>query len=350
MIRVHLKTPLNGSTGYGRDGIGLSRALARANVELSLQPISVTPPIPVDVAGMLTVEPKPPYDLLLHHLPPDTLGLTQYEKEQSYRQFAWSMWEYENFHASLVDTVAPRLTGYSKLLAYDETSVKAFEALGTDTPIDRLQGGYEPAPWMLDDETPCRDWHSDPFVFVIAGDLHHRKNPYAAMAAVQRLADEGHPVELRLKARHERNIPPGVTERYPCVKVFTGLWSDQQMRDFYAMAHCYVAPSWGEGKNLPALEAGTTGCALVLSDCGGHRAWAMPTFAQLVGGKMNTYDAAFLQVDADGLYEACKSLVTDRQKARQMGVQAANTLPVTMSWDRVVRDLITQHMTTRSAA
>lgn len=336
---VGLRIPLNASTGYGRDGIGLSRALVRAGVRVSLQPSHVYPPLPTDIADMLTVEPDERFDLLLHHIDPSQLGLYGADVEQSTVCYAWTMWEYTKFSPELAEKVAPRLTGYNRVLAYDAVSEAALSALGTPTPISILQGGYEPDEWVVEPGEPCRDWRAETFIFTIAGDLQLRKNAYAAMRVVQRLADEGYDVVLRAKSRGP--LPERVTELYPVVESYYGVWSQQQMREFYSNAHVYLAPSWGEGKNLPALEAGTSGCALVLSACGGHKQWAHPAAAVLVEGTYNEYsEMPYLVVDEQKMYEECKALVEDRDKARALGRKASEIYPTTMSWDRVVRDLL----------
>lgn len=346
-LRVNLAIPLNSSSGYGNDGIGLSRALLRAGCDLSLEPSHVMPPLPWDIAQLLTIEPRPPYDLLLQHLYPMGLGLTHASVKQAYKKIAWTMWEFYNFKESEQAEVKGRTTGFDKVLLYDETSKAAYESLGEGLPpLGLLQGGYEPDPWILQPEDRRRDWGGETFRFVIAGDLQQRKNPFLAMRVVQRLADEGYNVELVVKTRHENSFPIDVRTLYPCVRVFAGNWSQKMMRQYYADAHCYLAPSLGEGKNLPALEAGTTGCAIIASDIGGHRMWAHPVFATLIGGnKTGEYDERLhIRVDEGQFYNACKELVEDRAKAQSMGEQASRIIPASMSWDRVVQDLLNEHV------
>ena len=47
--------------------------------------------------------------------------------------------------------------------------------------------------------------------------------------------------------------------------------------------------------------------------------------------------------DVDLLADACRDLIENRNKARQMGEMASQILPYTMSWDRVAEDLLLIH-------
>ena len=86
------------------------------------------------------------------------------------------------------------------------------------------------------------------------------------------------------------------------------------------------------------------GCALVLSDISGHRSWAMDDFAVMVPTVEAAYpiggDLRGLSVDSGQLQEVLTSLAEDRERTRQMGLQASVMLPRMVGWDRVVRDLM----------
>lgn len=339
MWSINLRAPVYSESGYGKDGIGLARAFSRRAM-VSLQPTFIAPPIPLDVAEMLTVSPPENFDLLVHHVSPLELGLTQGHRERTEQCVAWTMWEYPSFAPEVYEDVKARLTGYDAVVVYDETSAEAIRSLKTDVPILILQGGYDPEEWSTVAD-PQRNWHSEEFVFVIAGDLTPRKAPYTAARVIQRLSDEGYKVRLKMKTWSNSPALAAVTAAYSAVDFYSGSKPQSWMRDLYGSAHCYLGPSWGEGKNLPAIEAGTTGAALILSDCGGHRQWARPEFAITVPGTMNKYaDMPYLEVDEEALYEACKTLVENRALAKRMGTQAAAILPYQMSWNRVTQDFL----------
>lgn len=346
-LRVKLSIPLDARDGYGNDGIGLTQALVRQGVDVYLDPAYLQPPLPEDVAMLLTKDFSPPYDLHIKHVNPVALRLSEEEKQESYRKIAWSMWEWESFDEEKAPLVKEALQDYNKVLAYDEVSIKAFESTETDVPIALLQGGYDPRPWMGTEHRPLvrRDWHSEEFVFVMAGSISPRKDPYVALKALSKLYDEGYNIKFYIKTLRKDSVPHFLIESYPFLEILEGAWTQEQMRNLYEASHCYLGPSWGEGKNLPALEAGTTGTALILSDCGGHRGWARPEIATLVGGKQFNYDGPeSLRVDVDLLADACRDLMDNREKAKKMGEMASSILPYTMSWDKVAETLLLVHM------
>lgn len=338
-LSIALRAPINPTTGYGRDGIGLALALQAAGARVTLQPTFITGGVPQALADLLVQEPETSFDAIIHHVEPENLGLTVRDLDDASLRIAWTMWEFLKFSQTQSEKIVPRLRGYDRLLAYDQTSAAAFRALQADTPIEVLQGGYSPAEWLTDSHTPLRDWDADTFVFTIAGDLTPRKNAFAACRVAQQLKADGVDVVLRVKSRAK--MPKQVASLYPDVEFYDGVWEQAKMRDFYASSHGYVAPSWGEGKNLPALEAATTGAVPVLSACGGHVQWADPDAAVLVTGTYNTYDETpFLVVDEGEMYDACKALAQDRDLARSMGERAASLYPQTMGWDRAASDIL----------
>lgn len=346
-LRIHLRVPCAGNDGYGNDGIGLTQALLRRGVDVTLSPEYVYPPIPEDVAMLLTKRPEPPYDALINHVNPVGLKMKEHARKEAYKTFAWSMWEWESFDEEKSALVKDALDDYTHVFAYDDVTARAFESTGTSTPITKFQGGYDPQPWMGNQLRPLakRDWNAEPFVFVMAGSITIRKDPYVALEALSKLYDKGYNLKFYIKTLTPGSVPHYLKEIYPFLEILEGNWAPEQMRQLYERAHCYLGPSWGEGKNLPALEAGTTGCALILSDVGGHRGWAMEEFATLVSGTTFTYDGPpSLRVDPALLADACQDLMDNRMKARQMGEQASRIIPVTMSWDRVVDKFLSTYL------
>lgn len=345
-LRVHIQVPINES-GYGQDGKGILRTFTRMGSYVTCQPINVVTPIPEDIANIFTHQPDYPFDLFINHVSPDAIELPEDVKGRAYKKIAWSMWEWDTFGAEEnAERVRNNLEGYDLVLGYDDISVAAFKSTGTTVPVMKLQGGYDPDLWSKKDGSlPERDWFAEEFVFVIAGELSLRKNPYVLCKALKPLYEEGYKFKLVMKNRFDDHIPPHFADAYPFLELHSGeTWPQERMRDMYERAHCYVAPSMGEGKNLPPIEAGTTGCAMILSDIAGHREWARSEFAKFVGGKWSTYDAGAgcLYVDEGELREACREMMDDRLKAQYMGKLAHDILPASMSWESVIRRLTSE--------
>jgi glycosyltransferase involved in cell wall biosynthesis len=348
--RILFKTALTPFTGYGNDGLGLAVALGNAGFDVTLSPTNVEPPLPAPVAALLTRPIEPPYDLLLNHADPESLGLSEGEKRSAYKTMAWTMWEFrsmgeqfdapfgpEGYHKDLRE----RLATYDVLGVYDEVSREALMPyVSEDTEVIKLQGGYWSEAWRADPRD--RNWEGT-FRFCMHGQLHQRKNPFAAIEAFNKLKKEhgdDFDAELHLKTTI-RVLHPSMEQAYPGVKIWYETWSEKQLKEFYQRCHCLLAPSWGEGKNLPALQAQSTGLPVIATNVGGHAEWMDDDWS---------YDANFdwgehvpgiqsARVDVGHLASQMWRVYTNREEARRKGALAARVIPPQLDWSKVVERL-----------
>lgn len=337
---VLLKTPLTAHTGYGNDGFSLARALHQAGLDVRLNPTSVVPPLPMPVARLLVKDLSPDFDYFLHHVDPENIGMSEGEKRLKAKKIAWSMWEYVNLSPQIAETFTEQLQGYDLLLAYDEVSAQAFRPHAEEAGVELriLQGGYWSEDWEWDIRQ--RDW-SGPFRFCMVGQLHSRKNPHAAVRAFEEVHAEFPDTELHLKTTVQ-TLHPVMEERYPGLKIHFELWPEKRLKEFYGECHTYVAPSWGEGKNLPALEAMTMGIPVIYSDFGGHRQWGSSDIGWPVGGEIAEHvpTQGSMRVDHEALVSAMKQAVQDRSATKRKGEVASQLIPPMCDWNAVIRRLL----------
>lgn len=241
-----------------------------------------------------------------------------------------------------------RLQWFDMVLGYDEVSLSAFAPfIPSHVHGGVLQGGYESKLWKPVE----RDWHGDRFQFIMHGALNQRKAPWTAIQAWHKLkAEKGEAFAGARLALH--TSLPGVLfpELNPSfehvgIKVFCSAIDMAGLRDFYAAGHCLLAPSRGEGKNLPALEFMTTGGAVAATNFGGHVNWLSddwaypldyqlgPTFASCPWG---AHDA---KVSEDHLADVIWHIYTHREEARQKALRAQEVIPKMCDWSVVVENL-----------
>jgi glycosyltransferase involved in cell wall biosynthesis len=334
---------MNPGTGYGIDGIALAEELFDINADIHLEPLYVGVPLPAKVAALFT-KPRPEaFEVAINHVSPDQLTCPPGLQLAAKRTVAWSMWEFTSFgEEKFVKDIEERLSTFDLILVYDEVSKMAFEPYADPERIQILQGGYSPDFWLPSKEDPERDW-TGTFRFGMVGALSQRKNPFAAIRAFNALKEEhgaAFDAELHLKTV-TRNLHPAMEQVYPGLKIHYDSWTPSQLKKFYLSLHSLVAPSWGEGKNLPALEAQTTGCPVIASKFGGHMQWADSSWTYLVGGPLEEHAPSqkSMRVNEEELKAAMWRAYTDRSEARQMGELASRMIPAQCDWSRVVERL-----------
>lgn len=345
-MKFLLDTVFDQSSGYGNDGVGLAKALAAAGHEVHLAPRSITPPIPPDVALMLSRDYTPPFDVVITHVDPPSIHLEPVYRKLAMRAVAWTMWEWLDYRDDYgpdgvrtdTSTLKERLQSYDLLLSYDPVTRDALAPHVPEGCMHRmLQGGYWPEDWKGLDGS--RDWFEGTFRFVMVGQLGGRKDPFCAIRAFNILREEHGPkfdAELHLKTLI-KSLHPGIEEAYPGIEVHWRHWNRAQMRRFYATSHCLLAPSRGEGKNMPALEAMTAGMAVIATDWGGHQVWMNSEYAYPLGYGISGGQA---KADPEDLAREMWHVYTHREEAREKGRLAARTIPAMCSWEAVVRELM----------
>lgn len=318
--------------------------------DVYIHPSAIHPPLPADVAALLT-KPIPEHvDLLISHRCPQELSMSP-ESAGLYATstvaLAWSMWEWDSLanvdeinranceHAFRVtDHLEQALGRFDAVLAYDAVSQQALAPYHPR--VDILQGGVTPLAPM------ARDWFSSPFRFLMVGALSNRKNPFAAITAFKKLRDAGElaDAQLVLKTTYP-GLHPSMEKWCPGLRVIGEVWPVAQVHALYREAHVLLAPSWGEGKNRPAIEFATTGGAVAATAIGGHAQWLSPEYAWPLRFSLEETSpgARAAIVDPDHLAETMLALYTDRAEASRRASVASRVLPAMVSWPRVLERL-----------
>ena len=342
-MRVLVKVPLSPYSGYGRDGIGIVRALIRWGADVYIEPMAVQAPLPEDVALLLTKPLEAPFDLVIVHVDPMALEASPELRRSAPMVVGWTMWESSNFgNLSGRSSLRKRLKGFDTVIGYDEVSSDCLRPY-TNKPILTLQGGFDPEDWPKVE----RDWTGERFSFAMVGQLHDRKSPFVSIKAFQELKaeypEEFEPAELHLK-NSLRTLHPKLEEIIPKCRVHYAVWPNEILREFYTSQHVLLAPSKGEGKNMPALEFQSTGGTVIATNWGGHRGWLNPDYNYALNYTLrpvdpkhpNTFNA---HADVAHLKELMLHIFRNRSEVKLKGDMAAQIIPQLASWDNVIERL-----------
>ncbi len=346
-LKMLLKTPVSPYSGYGNDGIGLVRSLLRRGIDLYLQPLSCSPPLPRYVFELLGRRLDAPFDLILVHTSLDTEDFQALKEVRKATKFlvGWSMWEYttfDNMNATAKRSLKKRLEHFDVLIGYDAVTCGALREYAPDVPILSLQGGYMPEEWTYME----RDWTSERFGFFMEGQLHERKDPFVAIEAFQQLKREAPDfdgAELHLKT----NVPglhPAMEDVIPKLRVHYSVWPVETLKAFYAKQHCLLAPSRGEGKNVPALQFMSTGGLTIATGWAGHTVWQDPSYCYALDYELHpvspqTPNCLNARASVDHLKTLMLTAYRERAVSRRMGDLAAQVIPKSCSWDAVLEKL-----------
>jgi glycosyltransferase involved in cell wall biosynthesis len=343
-VKILVKTPLDLTSGYGNDGCGLARALVALGHEVRLFPVNVAPPVPMDVAQMLTIPYDPPFDAVVIHADPMSMLLESSTRKVAMRALGWSMWEWKQYkpsHGPGPKNFRKRLKDFDALVCYDDVTKEALGPWvpeGVRTPV--LQGGFWSDDWP---EARERDWGQEPFRYLMVGQLHTRKDPFAAIEAfahLKRVHGDAFKAELHLKT-NIGGLHPMLEEAYDGLFIHYSYWSQQRMYQMYQDSHCLLAPSKGEGKNLPALEMMSTGGAVIATNFGGHTQWLSSEYAYPLDFELvDEGSGVAARASREDLARLMWHVYTNRDEARRKGEVAARTVRSMCDWVPVARKLV----------
>lgn len=347
-MKILLRLPLTPYSGYGNDGIGITRALLRAGADVYLDPTAVQAPLPADIALLLTKELVAPFDLSIVHVDPMSMETSPERAAASGITIGWTMWEYTNLLNAAAEgeghDFRKQYEHFDALIAYDEVTAGCLRDY-YDGPVIVQQGGYEPDGWKPVE----RDWHAEDFYFAMIGVLSPRKDPFVSIQAF--VEAQGEDEEFAKHARLSlKTSVPGLHSKmqdvYPNLRIFYDVWPQPTVQKFYEAQHVLLCPSRGEGKNLPALEFMTTGGTVIATDWGGHQQWLSDDYAYRLHYELAAVEGHPTTLNARADVQHLKSLLLhtfrNRDEVRRKAELAQRIIPAMSSWPNVLHRLLTR--------
>lgn len=342
-LKVLLHTALARYSGYGNDGIDIADALARKGVDVYITPVTAQPPLPQNVANLLTKPLEAPFDLMITHVDPGSISIIPEHRSVVDLIVGWSMWEFSTLdNLAGKSTFKKRLKNVDALVGYSDVSTEAFRGFAPKNfPLGTLQGGFNAELWPRLE----RDWTSAPFRFAMNGIMNARKNPFAVITAFAELKneypEEFEPAELHIHTRVP-TLPLEIMQRVPKLWIYCETFTDAEMQMFYRIGHVLVTTSRGEGKNLPALEMLSSGAPVIYTDWSGHQEWGSGDYAYPLRVELQTVrnsehaECKWAEVDKQHLKETMLHCFRNRDEVREKGLTASQVIPRKCSWDNVI--------------
>lgn len=182
---------------------------------------------------------------------------------------------------------------------------------------------------------PKKKARKGPFRFMAGGSHWRRKGLDLVLEAFSQIEGD---VELHLKCREDiiGGIPV-ITD--PRIKLHKEIMSEEDERNLYWEADCFIAASRGEGWGMMPLQAIAAGIPTILSDTSGHQMFMHLAYS-VVGTTRVPCDEPILynignwdEPNLDELVAAMKKVMTDKPVVKS--AEAAE-----YTWDNAARELL----------
>ncbi|GAI17790.1 unnamed protein product [marine sediment metagenome] len=130
------------------------------------------------------------------------------------------------------------------------------------------------------------------------------------------------------------------------IEFYTRILTDEQIRDYFRSADCFVLPTLGEAWCLPAEEAMACELPCILPKVGGHRYFASKKTGWLTSGRWGTMpesdvifynDQLFYHPDMRSLVRAMRYAYRHREECRKKGEYARKLVTTQVTWDNAAK-------------
>ncbi len=172
-----------------------------------------------------------------------------------------------------------------------------------------------------------KKWNSPPRVCLMHHDYDWKGYP-DGIAAMQKIKSKNKSVNLVVFGEKMEDPKP-LFEAAGFEFEYHYRPTGERLRDIYSSCDIYLCPSWHEGLGMPAMEAMACRCALVTTDTGGSRDYALDQLTALVSSPKNV----------DRLADNLTALLGDENLLKQLS-HNGHRLIQTFDWDENCQELL----------
>lgn len=248
--------------------------------------------------------------------------------------------------------------GMDEVWVPSEFNRQAFIECGVKRPIHIVPLGFDPH-YFHPDIQAVPNPHGE-FVFLSIFEWGERKCPEALLRAFDDAFSADEPVRLVCKVMNRdsdlslkeeiRNLrlrPGGGRVSF----VFNHEFPRHQLGTLYRSADCYVAPSRGEGWNMPLMEAMACGLPVIGTDWGAHQeflhdgiAYPLRIRGTIPAVAKCPYYRGYSWADPDPehLRHLLREVYESQDEAKRKGEAAAREMAARWTWDHTAKTIETR--------
>lgn len=340
-MKVGFRSVISQRIGYGKDGIGLSRAIMARGHDIRFAPTHVDVPIPKDMALLLTKPYDWPMDVSIWHIGPDSVNEFKEHNIKAGRfNVYWAMTGWQDIsNADWVEGFRDGMQHFDAVVMYDPLSLESVRPYVDEDKLHMVMGGYEADAWGIP-EGPVK--RPSKYTFGMIGVLGPRKNPMSSILGFMKCKERyGDDFDAQLILRSNCPVVPTGTTFPEGIYIERGYWTPKEVKQFYWSIDTLLCPSAAEGKNLPAIEALASGTNVILSDLPSHRSWCDPSLATFVETQQVEIVAGHYggMVHPDAMADVMWDAYSNEAKYRLRSFQASQRLPAQLDWSKCLERL-----------
>lgn len=265
------------------------------------------------------------------------------------KKVGFTMFETSQFPKGISDWSGPTGNSYDQIkdmdlmLAPSKHSAQLIKDTGYKGRVEVVNLGFDPEiyPFME------RPKNRKVFTFLIMGTLTIRKNPGVALMAFIDLFKGRKDVRLVIKSNSgtvaHMNMP------WDNIEIIDEFSTNEQMKQYYYDADCFLFPSRGEGFGLPVIEAMGTGLPCIFSNHSGLAEFANPKYNYPINKysmeKAQRYPKKWGDVgdwynpDYDEFKSLMKYVEQNKDKAYNKGVESAKWVRKNFTYKQTAKRL-----------
>jgi hypothetical protein len=217
--------------------------------------------------------------VVIHHDPGSIVRhyttLTKRGKPNQVGYVGVTVWETSH----IPDAVAMILNELHAIIVPSHHSKEALLRSGVDIPVEVIPHTFDPVRWPSPVETGFENArYRDKYVFYAIATPIERKNLRGLMRAYFKAFEGRDDVILRIKTTADKaEFKPvanaaleeaAITGKRPPIKIFSGNWPSEKIREFHLNGDCYVSATRAEGWGLCEMESKLCGSRVITSEWG----------------------------------------------------------------------------------
>ena len=325
MTKLFFHSNFDTITGYGNSAVNIVIELQKKDIDVYPMCKAIGLDMPMEFLNLLTKK-YPIGQYIDYYINMDIPDKLEIPKNFNFieKKIAYTMWE----QTELTEQFRKKhFKKYDNIFVPCSMNVEPFSKFFDKDKIKIIPLGVD-----IDFYTPIkRNFFDNTLKVCMNGGLTFRKGIDILTDVMLDEQIKKLPIEFHLK-NSQMTVHPQISDINPNIYVYQGVWTKEQIKNFYYDCQIMICPSRGEGFNQPAVEFLATGGIVLTHNWGGHQAWANSEYCKIVPHKVVPVkewkgvkkNSMWAEVSSQDIKLALIDLYSNRQKLIELSQNAIN--------------------------